>query len=94
VAFATVYVYESPMLMRRQAKLDATSLLAACAEQYGAAPLSEHVSTIWEALKAEAVAPAEEGMMAVDIAAADHVAEAAARCLTRCIAVRRLSVIL
>lgn len=74
-------------LQCRQAKNDALSLLATCAEGYGVAPLQIHMTTIWEALKTELVAPAQEGIPDVDLLPLELLAESAARCLTRCIAV-------
>lgn len=69
----------------RQAKLDAMSLLGACAAGYGPAPLAAHASTIWRALRAELAAPAAEGLLPADLAAADELAGAAEAALARCI---------
>jgi hypothetical protein len=68
----------------RQAKLDALSLLGACADSYGPSPLSEHVATLWSALRPELAAPAAEGLLPADQPAAQELAAAAATCLARC----------
>lgn len=62
------------------------SLLAAAAEGFGPVPLASHVSTLWAALRPELAAPAAEGLLPADQAAAEEMAAAAASCLTRCVA--------
>lgn len=74
------------MPARRQAKLDALALLGACAAGYGPGPLADHTSSIWAALRAELAAPAAEGLLPADLAAADELAGAASDALARCVA--------
>lgn len=71
---------------RRQAKLDALSLLGACASSYGPAPLADHASALWAALRPELASPAAEGLLPADLAAAEELADAAAAALARCVA--------
>lgn len=70
----------------RQAKLDALSLLGACASSYGPSPLAAHVSALWAALRAELAAPAGEGLLPADLAGADELAGATSDTLARCVA--------
>lgn len=70
----------------RQAKLDALSLLGACATAYGPAPLADHASALWAALRPELAAPAAEGLLPADLAAVEELADAAAAALASCVA--------
>lgn len=70
----------------RQAKLDALSLLGACATAYGPAPLADHASALWAALRPELGAPAAEGLLPADLAAVEELADAAAAALASCMA--------
>ena len=70
----------------RQAKLDALSLLGACAASYGPAPLADHASALWAALRPELASPAAEGLLPADLAAAEELADAAAAALASCVA--------
>ncbi|PRW58456.1 MMS19 nucleotide excision repair-like protein isoform X2 [Chlorella sorokiniana] len=70
----------------RQAKLDALSLLGACAASYGPAPLADHASALWAALRPELASPAAEGLLPADLATAEDLADAAAAALRSCVA--------
>jgi hypothetical protein len=80
------------LCLRRQAKLDSLSVLGACAQQWGYAPLSGHVSAIWAALRLEllpAAGAAAGAPMAPSPPAGggDEVRGAAAKCLSQCLEV-------
>lgn len=57
----------------RQAKVDALSALGAAAEGYGPAAMQPHLSTVWQALRGELLAPAAPGLLPTHTTTAQEV---------------------